>query len=107
VPDVVKLCLWCGNSLCIGIKKEYDRIDIENGSMKELFRSELPQLAGCNVPSFDNNMLLCSKHQLQSIRCSLGFFIYFYILFCAVLFRFVFIEFILVLVSVLLCLAHA
>lgn len=72
VPDVVKLCLWCGNSLCIGIKKEYDRIDIENGSMKELFRSELPQLAGCNVPSFDNNMLLCSKHQLQNISVFIG-----------------------------------
>lgn len=37
IPDVPKSTAWCGNSLCIGFKREYYLIKVENGSLKELF----------------------------------------------------------------------
>eukprot|EP01128_Nolandella_sp_AFSM9_P012212 TRINITY_DN9057_c0_g1_i1.p1 TRINITY_DN9057_c0_g1~~TRINITY_DN9057_c0_g1_i1.p1 ORF type:complete len:920 (-),score=186.09 TRINITY_DN9057_c0_g1_i1:146-2812(-) len=37
IPEAVKTCVWCGQALCIGFKREYNLIDINNGGMTELF----------------------------------------------------------------------
>lgn len=39
IPEVVKTCVFCGQALCIGFKREYNLIDIVNGGMTELFNT--------------------------------------------------------------------
>lgn len=36
-PDIPKSMAWCGNSICVGFKRDYYLIRIEGGSIKELF----------------------------------------------------------------------
>lgn len=36
-PDFPKALAWCGNSLCVGFKREYYLIKVESGLLKELF----------------------------------------------------------------------
>lgn len=37
IPDVAKSLIWCGDSICIGFKREYNFIHVQTGAMSELF----------------------------------------------------------------------
>jgi hypothetical protein len=37
IPDSVKTVSWCGRSLCVGFKSEYNLIDVASGAMTDLF----------------------------------------------------------------------
>ncbi|PIA52660.1 hypothetical protein AQUCO_01000493v1 [Aquilegia coerulea] len=39
VPDVVKSMSWCGENICIGIRKEYMILNITSGALSEVFPS--------------------------------------------------------------------
>lgn len=39
VPDYVKSISWCGENICLGIRKEYVILNTANGSTSELFPS--------------------------------------------------------------------
>ena len=36
-PDVVKCMAWCGDSLCLGIKREYVMMNISTGASFDVF----------------------------------------------------------------------
>lgn len=45
LPDSAKTVLWCGDSICVGYKKEYQIVHIRSGQISELFptgKSEKP-----------------------------------------------------------------
>ena len=39
VPDVVKSMCWCGENICLGIRREYLILNIANGALSEVFTS--------------------------------------------------------------------
>ncbi|VFQ75451.1 unnamed protein product [Cuscuta campestris] len=39
VPDTVKSMAWCGENICLGIRREYTILNTTNGSMSEVFPS--------------------------------------------------------------------
>lgn len=39
VPDVVKSMSWCGENICLGIRKEYMILNATNGALSEVFPS--------------------------------------------------------------------
>eukprot|EP01130_Rhizamoeba_saxonica_P008537 TRINITY_DN3456_c0_g1_i2.p1 TRINITY_DN3456_c0_g1~~TRINITY_DN3456_c0_g1_i2.p1 ORF type:complete len:767 (-),score=140.41 TRINITY_DN3456_c0_g1_i2:83-2383(-) len=42
IPDTPKSLIWCGAKLCVGYKREYNLIDVQTGSMIELFPTRTP-----------------------------------------------------------------
>eukprot|EP01125_Pyxidicula_operculata_P017175 TRINITY_DN5996_c0_g1_i2.p1 TRINITY_DN5996_c0_g1~~TRINITY_DN5996_c0_g1_i2.p1 ORF type:complete len:900 (-),score=202.10 TRINITY_DN5996_c0_g1_i2:552-3251(-) len=56
VPDTVRTCVWCGNSLCIGFKREYNLVDVESGAMTELFSTGRSNPLATSLPQ--NQILL-------------------------------------------------
>uniref|UniRef100_A0A6B2KXZ8 CNH domain-containing protein n=1 Tax=Arcella intermedia TaxID=1963864 RepID=A0A6B2KXZ8_9EUKA len=53
----VKLCLWCGQSICIGFKNTYQMVDVYSGVISELFQSgNIPKPFGITV--IDKQVLL-------------------------------------------------
>ncbi|CAI9766662.1 unnamed protein product [Fraxinus pennsylvanica] len=39
VPDTVKSMLWCGEDICVGIRREYMILNATNGALSEVFPS--------------------------------------------------------------------
>jgi hypothetical protein len=39
VPDVVKSMSWCGENICLGIRREYMILNASNGALSEVFTS--------------------------------------------------------------------
>ncbi|XWS42054.1 hypothetical protein CRYUN_Cryun17cG0135800 [Craigia yunnanensis] len=39
VPDTVKSMSWCGENICLGIRKEYMILNVTNGALSEVFSS--------------------------------------------------------------------
>lgn len=39
VPDVVKSMAWCGENICLGIRKEYMILNSSTGTLSEVFPS--------------------------------------------------------------------
>jgi len=39
VPDTVKSMAWCGENICIGIRKEYMILNASSGALSEVFSS--------------------------------------------------------------------
>lgn len=79
VPDMVKSLSWCGDNICLGIRREYMILNSTNGALSEIFPSgriapplvvSLPsgQLLLGKVLSFSGKMLivfLCSTNSLK------------------------------------------
>jgi hypothetical protein len=59
VPDVVKSMSWCGENICLGIRKEYMILNATNGAMSEVFPSG--RLASPLVISLPSGELLLGK----------------------------------------------
>lgn len=39
VPDTAKSISWCGDNICLGIRKEYVILNTANGTLSEVFPS--------------------------------------------------------------------
>lgn len=59
VPDTVKSMSWCGENICLGIKKEYTILNCTNGALTEVFPSG--RYAAPLVVSLPSGELLLGK----------------------------------------------
>lgn len=59
VPDVVKSMSWCGENICLGIRKEYVILNATSGAISEVFTSG--RLAPPLVVSLPSGELLLGK----------------------------------------------
>jgi hypothetical protein len=59
VPDTVKSMSWCGENICLGIRKEYTILNATNGALTEVFPSG--RLASPLVVSLPSGELLLGK----------------------------------------------
>ena len=59
VPDVVKSMSWCGENICLGIRREYVILNTANGAVSEVFTSG--RLAPPLVVSLPSGELLLGK----------------------------------------------
>lgn len=59
VPDTVKSMSWCGENICLGIRKEYVILNATNGALTEVFPSG--RLAPPLVVSLPSGELLLGK----------------------------------------------
>lgn len=59
VPDVVKSMSWCGENICIGIRREYMILNSTNGALSEVFPSG--RIAPPLVVSLPSGELLLGK----------------------------------------------
>lgn len=59
VPDVVKSMCWCGENVCLGIRKEYMILNATNGALSEVFTSG--RIAPPLVVSLPSGELLLGK----------------------------------------------
>lgn len=59
VPDTVKSMSWCGENICIAIRKEYKILNSTNGVLSEVFPSG--RLAQPLVISLPSSELLLGK----------------------------------------------
>lgn len=59
VPDMVKSMSWCGENICLGIRKEYVILNAANGALSEVFPSG--RLAPPLVVSLPSGELLLGK----------------------------------------------
>ncbi|KAJ4851461.1 Vam6/Vps39-like protein [Turnera subulata] len=64
VPDTVKSMAWCGENICLGIRKEYVILNATNGALSEVFPSG--RLAPPLVVSLPSGELLLGK--IRSLR---------------------------------------
>ncbi|KAL6273943.1 hypothetical protein ACE6H2_024635 [Prunus campanulata] len=62
VPDVVKSMSWCGENICIGIRREYMILNSTNGALSEVFPSG--RLAPPLVVSLPSGELLLGKDNI-------------------------------------------
>ncbi|CAN1166526.1 Vacuolar sorting protein 39 [Linum perenne] len=62
VPDTVKSMSWCGDNICIGIKKEYMILNATSGALSEVFPSG--RLAPPMVVSLPSGELLLGKENI-------------------------------------------
>ncbi|KAI4327594.1 hypothetical protein L6164_020034 [Bauhinia variegata] len=62
VPDVVKSMSWCGENICLGIRKEYVILNTTNGALSEVFTSG--RLAPPLVVSLPSGELLLGKENI-------------------------------------------
>ncbi|CAN0861876.1 Vacuolar sorting protein 39 [Linum grandiflorum] len=62
VPDAVKSMSWCGENICIGIKKEYVILNATSGALSEVFPSG--RLAPPLVVSLPTGELLLGKENI-------------------------------------------
>ncbi|CAN6541655.1 unnamed protein product [Malus baccata var. baccata] len=62
VPDVVKSMSWCGENICVGIRREYMILNSTNGAMSEVFPSG--RIAPPLVVSFPSGELLLGKDNI-------------------------------------------
>lgn len=59
VPDTVKSISWCGENICIGIRREYMILNATNGALSEVFPSG--RIAPPLVVSLTSGELLLGK----------------------------------------------
>lgn len=59
VPDMVKSMSWCGENICLGIRREYMILNSTNGALSEIFPSG--RLAPPLVVSLPSGQLLLGK----------------------------------------------
>lgn len=59
VPDTVKSMSWCGENICLGIKREYTIVNATNGALSEVFPSG--RIAPPLVVSLPSGELLLGK----------------------------------------------
>ena len=59
VPDMVKSMSWCGENICLGIRREYMILNSTNGALSEIFPSG--RLAPPLVVSLPTGQLLLGK----------------------------------------------
>ncbi|KVH92351.1 Citron-like protein [Cynara cardunculus var. scolymus] len=64
VPDTVKSMSWCGENICLGIKREYAILNATNGALSEIFPSG--RTAPPLVVSLPSGELLLGK--IRSLR---------------------------------------
>ncbi|XP_061342350.1 vacuolar sorting protein 39 [Gastrolobium bilobum] len=62
VPDAVKSMSWCGENVCIGIRREYVILNASNGALTEVFTSG--RLAPPLVVSLPSGELLLGKENI-------------------------------------------
>ncbi|KAF7828852.1 vam6/Vps39-like protein [Senna tora] len=62
VPDVVKSMSWCGENICLGIRREYVILNATNGALSEVFTSG--RLAPPLVVSLPSGELLLGKENI-------------------------------------------
>ncbi|KAK7307536.1 hypothetical protein VNO77_40698 [Canavalia gladiata] len=62
VPDMVKSMCWCGENICLGIRREYVILNASNGSLSEVFTSG--RLAPPLVISLPSGELLLGKENI-------------------------------------------
>ncbi|XP_004509258.1 vacuolar sorting protein 39-like isoform X2 [Cicer arietinum] len=62
VPDVVKSMSWCGENICLGIRKEYVILNATSGAISEVFTSG--RLAPPLVVSLPSGELLLGKENI-------------------------------------------
>ncbi|CAH8274115.1 unnamed protein product [Arabidopsis lyrata] len=62
VPDTVKSISWCGENICLGIKKEYVILNTANGTLSEVFPSG--RVAPPLVISLPSGELLLGKENI-------------------------------------------
>ncbi|KAM1933634.1 hypothetical protein ACFX15_017915 [Malus domestica] len=62
VPDVVKSMSWCGENICVGIRREYMILNSTNGALSEVFPSG--RIAPPLVVSFPSGELLLGKDNI-------------------------------------------
>lgn len=59
VPDTVKSMSWCGENICLGIRREYTILNATNGALSEVFPSG--RIAPPLVVSLPSGELLLGK----------------------------------------------
>ncbi|PNY10524.1 Vam6/Vps39-like protein, partial [Trifolium pratense] len=62
VPDVVKSMSWCGENICLGIRREYMILNTSNGALSEVFTSG--RLAPPLVVPLPSGELLLGKENI-------------------------------------------
>ncbi|KAI7754449.1 hypothetical protein M8C21_004712 [Ambrosia artemisiifolia] len=62
VPDTVKSMSWCGENICIGIRREYMILNASNGALSEIFPSG--RIAPPLVVSLPSGELLLGKDNI-------------------------------------------
>ncbi|KAM6564586.1 hypothetical protein CsatB_024584 [Cannabis sativa] len=62
VPDMVKSMSWCGENICLGIRREYMILNSTNGALSEIFPSG--RLAPPLVVSLPSGQLLLGKDNI-------------------------------------------
>lgn len=62
VPDYVKSMSWCGENICLGIRKEYTILNATNGALSEVFPSG--RIAPPLVVSLPSGELLLGKDNI-------------------------------------------
>ncbi|KAM7529712.1 hypothetical protein LguiB_033122 [Lonicera macranthoides] len=62
VPDTVKSMSWCGENICLGIKREYMILNATNGALSEVFPSG--RIAPPLVASLPSGELLLGKDNI-------------------------------------------
>lgn len=72
VPDVVKSMSWCGENICLGIRKEYVILNATSGAISEVFTSG--RLAPPLVVSLPTGELLLGKVIYFMVKISVSFF---------------------------------
>ncbi|XP_071480649.1 vam6/Vps39-like protein [Diadema antillarum] len=72
VPDVPKAMSWCGNSLCVGFKRDYFLINIDNGQPKDLFTTGNASQAEPTVTKLSEDMLALCRDNMSIIIDSEG-----------------------------------
>lgn len=71
VPDMVKSMSWCGENICLGIRKEYVILNAANGALSEIFPSG--RLAPPLVVSLPSGELLLGKVVLSLLAIDTQF----------------------------------
>lgn len=72
VPDVVKSMSWCGENICLGIRKEYVILNATSGAISEVFTSG--RLVPPLVVSLPTGELLLGKVIYFMVKISISFF---------------------------------
>ncbi|KAH0871742.1 hypothetical protein HID58_078764 [Brassica napus] len=66
VPDTVKSISWCGENICLGIRKEYVILNTANGTLSEVFPSGRVRLLRSPYPLIQTIVLQNIRHLVKS-----------------------------------------
>eukprot|EP00898_Chlorokybus_atmophyticus_P001819 jgi/Chlat1/2638/Chrsp178S02479 len=61
-PDAIRSMVWCGQSLCLALKKEYSLVNVNTGAITEVF--PVGRTGEASVLALPNNELLLSKDNI-------------------------------------------